>query len=76
MVLVWALHGFGQNGITAKDRAGEERACVRGKRLGLPPFSAADRKKLIAVLDTGKRRRPVSAATAIRTVQKHPTPLG
>jgi hypothetical protein len=54
------------------------RARANGKRLDQLPFSAADRKKLIAALDTGMSWRAVSAATGIpfSTVQKHARLLG
>ena len=59
-------------------KAGLERARGLGKSIGRLPFSAADRKKLIAALDTGKSWRAVSAATGIpfSTVQKHARLLG
>lgn len=64
--------------ISERTKAGLERARAKGKRLGRPPFSTADSKKLMAALDCGQSWRAVSAATGIpfSTVQKHARLLG
>jgi DNA invertase Pin-like site-specific DNA recombinase len=73
LALLSSLAKLERTKISERTKAGREQARAKGKRLGRPPFSAADRKKLIAALDTGKSWRAVSAATSIpfSTVQKH-----
>ena len=78
LALLSSLAKLERTKISERTKAGLERARALGKSIGRPPFSAADRKKLIAALDTGKSWRAVSAATGIpfSTVQKHARLLG
>ena len=78
LALLSSLAKLERTKISERTKAGLERARAKGKRLGRPPFSATDRNKLIAALDTGKSWRAVSGATGLpfSTVQKHARLLG
>ena len=78
LALLSSLAKLERTKISERTKAGLERARANGKRLGRPPLSAADRKKLVAALDSGRSWRAVSAATGIpfSTVQKHARLLG
>jgi DNA invertase Pin-like site-specific DNA recombinase len=76
--LLSSLAKVGRTKISERTKAGLERARALGRHIGRLSFSAADRKKLIVALDTGKSWRAVSVATGIpfSTVQKHARLLG
>jgi DNA invertase Pin-like site-specific DNA recombinase len=78
LALLSSLAKVERTKISERTKAGLERARAKGKRLGRPAFSDADRETLRAALDTGQSWRAVSAATGIpvRTVQKHARLLG
>ena len=78
LALLSSLAKLERTKISERTKAGLERARALGRHIGRPSFSDADRKKLIAALDTGKSWRAVSAATGIpfSTVQKHARLLG
>src|SRR5215831_13745510 len=59
--------------ISARTKAGLERARANGKILGRPRFSDGDRAKLCTALDSGQSWHAVSIATKIpySTVKKH-----
>jgi len=64
--------------ISARTKAGLERARANGKILGRPRFSDGDRAKLCTALDSGQSWHAVSIATKIpySTVKKHARALG
>jgi DNA invertase Pin-like site-specific DNA recombinase len=64
--------------ISQRTKAGLERARARGKILGRPRFSDADREKLRKALDTGESWHAVSKKTRIpyATVKKHARAMG
>jgi DNA invertase Pin-like site-specific DNA recombinase len=64
--------------ISQRTKAGLERARANGKRIGRPPFSAADRERLGIALETGKPWHAVSQETGIpyTTVKKHARLMG
>ena len=64
--------------ISQRTKAGLERARARGKILGRPRFSDADRERLRTALDTGESWHAVSKKTRIpyATVKKHARAMG
>jgi DNA invertase Pin-like site-specific DNA recombinase len=64
--------------ISARTKAGLERARAKGKRLGRPGFSDGDKEKLRKALDTGASWHAVSRKLRMSysTVKKHARALG